>query len=257
MPRRLVLFRIPFLFFCTLLLSCREAQLSEGLLSDGQKEAGRKFLATMGPLLPSCQGMLRARGEDEWFSWFLRLFTPLDRKREVFEIRTEGEYVWLKLGDGQEFSYFNGQLYQRIDDQDVPVSNSWDALYVESLSIYLRLAFVMQGSDEAALLSAKKLGSRPMTRLFFRDEEDQYVAYFDAGSSQIEGFRFTSRSVSRSYKGWIRWQAMQNFGGIFFPSRIVVQDAYEDSTPIHEIRLSEVSCNPSVARRPKPKKSAF
>lgn len=242
---------LPSLF---LLTTCREAELSEGSLKPEQKEAGRQFLSTMEPLLPNCKGALRARGEDEWFSWFLRLFTPLDRKRERFEIMTEGDYVWLKLGDGQEFSYRDGTLYRLNGAEGTEETSSWDQMYVESLSVYLRLAFVMQGSSDPALLSTKKIGPNAMKRLYFRDGEDQYVAYFDSDSSQIRAFRFTSRSISRSYKGWIRWQSMQNFGAMFFPSRIIIQDAYEDSTPIHEIKLSEVSCVPSVAqneRKPK------
>jgi hypothetical protein len=228
--------------------SCRQAELSEGQLSEGQRENGKQFLSAMDLLLPNCKGLLRVRGEDIWSSWILRVFTPLKKKRETFDISTEGDAIHLKLGDGQEFSYHDGVFYRLKDGVEEEVKSSWDQMYVESLSSYLRMAFVMQSSDETALLSAKKLGSRPMTRLYFSENDDQYVAYFDAGSSQIEGFRFTSRAISRSYKGWIRWQSMQNFGGMFFPARIVVQDTYEDSSPIHELHLTEVSCEPAFAR---------
>lgn len=189
---------------------------------------------------------------DSWNSWLVRQFTPLDysetRMRiSLYPLSSDIKVTFADRESTSGFELRSGKLYQFEAGTETSISDSSTKLYLESLSLYLRLPLEIQELDFFLQLPSERVENREFLKYYASNSgfelsgsSDQYICYVNQPQHEVNFIEFTYREVMESYRGVLEYLDYADQNGISYPHRIQIKDNITEDSFIHEIRIEKI-----------------
>ena len=174
-------------------------------------------------------------GSDRWHSTVMRWLTPNDSNTESFSAlfnTTQGsEKLTLEAGK-QLRRHSQSEPWWRADQKRAAKTS--EIIYAESLFLYLHLPMLEQQLYNVTLLGPATINNTTYKRLFFtlapgasdNQQIDQYVAYWNEQTQQLDFINFTYRDLYASYQGVFGSLITNSNKGKKYPRQIDIQNHF-------------------------------
>ncbi|MDX1961466.1 MAG: hypothetical protein SFU98_23055 [Leptospiraceae bacterium] len=186
---------------------------------------------------------------DEWASSFIRGLTILPENKQKLKVRlqTKSGEITIEFLDGKEkgkiFGIEKNLSYLGNKKENFPKAK----IYLESLSLYLRLTFLLENFKLYGLASEEyTIENKKFTQIFATNglenpesKFDQYLFLINS-LGKIENIIFTYREVFDFYKGNLKLENYDKLKDIEYPKLITINDSPKDTNFTHRLIIEKI-----------------